>query len=153
MSRFQNSSRVLFRYLLAVLSIAATTLAMLFLRNALSTPLVALLYLLPVGLSAAYGGLGSGILSALCAFLSFNYFFILPYYTLAVHQTNDVFVLIIFFVVAVAISQLMGRAQAGMEAASARRISRTSCAVNAGGFSQNTCLPASNAAMVKGLFM
>jgi two-component system sensor histidine kinase KdpD len=120
MSRFQNSSFVVIRYLLAVLSIIAATLVMFFLREALSTPLIALLFLLPVGLSAAYGGLVSGILSALCAFLAFNYFFIPPYYTLAVHQTNDVFVLIVFFVVAVAISQLMGRIQAGMEAASAR---------------------------------
>ncbi|MEW5940184.1 MAG: ATP-binding protein, partial [Chloroflexota bacterium] len=68
----------------------------------------------------AYWGLGSGILAALCAFLSFNYFFIQPYYTFAVHQTNDVFVLIVFFLVAAVISQLMGRVQAGMDAATAR---------------------------------
>lgn len=120
MSRFQTSSWMVLRYLLAVVSIAVTTGILFFLRGTGNTPLIALLFLLPVGLSTAYWGLGSGILSALCAFLAFNYFFIPPYYTLTVHQTNDVFVLVVFLIVAIVISQLVGRAQSGMDAATAR---------------------------------
>ncbi len=120
MSRLLLSTRLVLQYLLAVLTIAVTTGILFFLRDALDTPLIALLYLLPVGFSTAYWGLGAGILSALCAFLSFNYFFIQPYYTLAVHRTDDVFVLMVFFIVAVVISQLVGRAQAGLAAATAR---------------------------------
>ncbi len=54
------------------------------------------------------------------AFLAFNYFFLSPTLTLIVHQTQDVLALIAFLIVAVAISQLVGRAQSSARAASAR---------------------------------
>ncbi len=113
------SSRFL-PYLLAVGLIAATTVVFFFLRDELDTSLVALLFLLPVGLSTFLWGLRPGITSALFAFLTFNYFFIRPYYTLTVHQPIDLVILFVFLVVAVVISQLVGRAQAGLEAATAR---------------------------------
>jgi two-component system sensor histidine kinase KdpD len=112
--------RQFLRYLLAVLLISVTTTILFFLRDDLDKTLVALLYLLPVGLITLLWGLGPGISSALSAFLTFNYFFIPPYYTLAVHQPFDLVILLVFFIVAVVISQLVGRAQAGMAAASAR---------------------------------
>jgi two-component system sensor histidine kinase KdpD len=89
-------------------------------RSVLDTPLIALLLLIPVGLSTAIWGLGPGITAALCAFFGFNYFFISPYYTFTVHRPEDVVVLLVFLIVAVVISQLVGRAQAGMAAAAAR---------------------------------
>jgi len=105
---------------LAILTIAATGGGLLLLRRYLGTPLIALLFLLPVGTSTTLWGLGPGIMAAFCAFLTFNYLFIEPYYTFAVHQTGDVLVLLVFLIVAVIISQLVGRAQAGLEAATAR---------------------------------
>jgi two-component system sensor histidine kinase KdpD len=108
------------RYLLAALLIAVTTVVLFFLRAGLDKSLVALLYLLPVGLITVLWGLGPGITSALSAFLTFNYFFIPPYYTLAVHQPSDLVILLVFLIVAVVISQLVGRAQYGMAAATAR---------------------------------
>lgn len=108
------------RYLFAIGLVALTTLILFFLRDVLNTPLVALLYLLPVGLSTAFWGLVPGIVSALFAFLGFNYFFILPYYTLSVRHTSDVFVLLAFLIVAVVISQLVGRAKSGLAIAMAR---------------------------------
>lgn len=90
------------------------------LRAALDTTLVALLYLIPLGMITAFWGLGPGITSALITFLTFNYFFIKPYYTFTVHQPTDVVILIVFLIVAVVISQLVGRAQAGLTAATAR---------------------------------
>ena len=86
----------------------------------LETTLIALLYLIPLGIITAYWGLGPGITSALITFLTFNYFFIQPYYTLTVHRPADVVILIVFLIVAVVISQLVGRAQAGPAAATAR---------------------------------
>ena len=118
----QDASRLsrFWQYLLAVGLIALVTTAFFTLREALDTTLIALLYLIPVGLITALWGLGPGITSALISFLTFNYFFIQPYYTLAVHRPTDLVVLVVFLIVAVVISQLVGRAQAGLAAATAR---------------------------------
>ncbi len=82
--------------------------------------MIVLLYLLLVVLSTVLRGLGPGLFVAVCAFLAFNFFFIPPYYTFAVHESSDVIALVVFFIVAVVISQLLGRAQAGAAAATAR---------------------------------
>jgi two-component system sensor histidine kinase KdpD len=100
--------------------IASITAIFFALRDVFDTTLVALLYLIPLGMITAFWGLGPGITSALITFLTFNYFFIEPYYTFTVHQPTDVVILIVFFIVAVVISQLVGRAQAGLAAATAR---------------------------------
>ena len=121
MRRLQLASSFFFvQYLLAMLAVGVTTAAVWILRASLSSPVIVLLYLLPVVLCTAVWGLGPGVASALCAFLLFNYFFIPPYYTLAVHQTQDLLALVVFLFVAVVISQLLGRSQAGMAAATAR---------------------------------
>jgi two-component system, OmpR family, sensor histidine kinase KdpD len=78
------------------------------------------LYLIPIGIITTYGGFAPGIISALFSFFAFNYFFIKPHYTLAVHRPLDLVVLIVFLVVAVVLSQLVARAQAGLAAATAR---------------------------------
>ncbi|HET7010561.1 MAG TPA: ATP-binding protein [Anaerolineales bacterium] len=100
--------------------IGLTTAGFFAIRQALDTPLIALLYLLPVGLSAALWGLGPGVAAALFAFLAFNFGFIEPYYTMTVHRPSDLVILLVFLIVAVAISQLVGRAQSGLAAAQAR---------------------------------
>lgn len=120
MYRINTYSRIFLQYALGFFTFAITTDILYLLRDYLDTPLIALLFLLPVGLNTAFWGLGPGILSALSAFFAFNYFFIKPYYTLAVHQSSDLIVLIVFLVVAVVISQLVARAQAGLAAATAR---------------------------------
>jgi two-component system, OmpR family, sensor histidine kinase KdpD len=109
----------LWQYLLAFLMIAAVTAIFFMLRDVLDTTLFALLYLIPLGVITARLGLAPGVTSAVIAFFAFNYFFIQPYYTLAVHRPTDVVILIIFLIVAVVISQLVGRAQAGLAAATA----------------------------------
>ena len=108
------------RYLFSFGILALVTGILFILRDILDTTLVALLYLIPLGLATAIWGLGPGITSALVTFLAFNYFFIPPYYTLAVHRPLDVVILVIFLIVAIVISQLVGRAQAGLAAATAR---------------------------------
>ena len=110
----------LWRYVIALIVIAAVTALFVALRSVLETTLVALLYLIPLGIITAYWGLGPGLTSALVAFLTFNYFFIQPYYTFTVHRPADIVILIVFLIVAVVISQLVARAQAGLAAATAR---------------------------------
>ena len=108
------------QYILSIGLIASITAVFFALRDGLDITLIALLYLIPLGLITAYWGLGPGITSALITFLTFNYFFIPPYYTLAVHHPADVVILVIFLIVAVVISQLVGRMQVSLVAATAR---------------------------------
>jgi two-component system sensor histidine kinase KdpD len=110
----------LWKYLLAFLLIAVITVIFFALRDVLETTVIALLFLIPLGLITAYWGLGPGVTSALLTFLIFNYFFIPPYHALTVHRPADVVILIVFLIVAIVISQLVGRAQAGLAAATAR---------------------------------
>src|SRR5512147_491914 len=113
MSRFWQYS-----FALAFLSLITGVLFVL--RDVLDTTLVALLYLIPLGIITARWGLTPGITSALVTFFVFNYFFIQPFYSLTVHRPTDVVILVIFLVVAIVISQLVGRAQAGLVAATDR---------------------------------
>jgi two-component system, OmpR family, sensor histidine kinase KdpD len=108
------------RYIFSIVLIASITAVFFALRDVLDTTLVALLYLIPLGMITALWGLGPGITGALITFLTFNYFFIEPYYTFTVHQPTDVVVLVVFLIVAVVISQLVGQAQTGLAAATAR---------------------------------
>ena len=119
MQSFSFLSR-LWQYLLAFVLIASITAVFFVLHDVLETTLIALLYLIPLGIITALWGLGPGITSALITFLTFNYFFIPPYYTFTVHRPTDVVILVVFLIVAVVISQLVGRAQAGLAAATAR---------------------------------
>jgi two-component system sensor histidine kinase KdpD len=113
MRRSSFVSEFLFHYIPAILSITVATALLYALRGVLDIPFIALLYLLPVGASASAWGLGAGIIAALTAFLAFNYFFIEPNFTLVVHSASDLVGLFVFLIVAVAISQLVGRARAG----------------------------------------
>lgn len=105
---------------MAIFLAAITTGLLYLLKGELSTPVVALLFLLPVLLSAVRWGLGPGIMASVCAFLCFNYFFISPFYTLNIHQTQDFLALAIFLIVAVVISQLIGRIRSSLADAQAR---------------------------------
>jgi two-component system sensor histidine kinase KdpD len=112
-------------FLLAFAVIAVTTLVLFLLRDHLSTSTVALLYLLPVLISTTLWGFWPGIISAFIAFLAYNYFFLTPYYTFLVHRSQDIVALVIFLGVAVLISQLVGRAKAGLAMAVARESETT----------------------------
>ena len=122
---FASFPREMFQYILAIAAIALTTLILFLFREQLSTSTVALLFLLPVLISTTLWGLAPGVLSAFVAFLAYNYFFLRPYYTFVVHQSQDIIALLIFLVVAVLISQLVGQAKASLAAAVARESETT----------------------------
>ena len=115
----------LLKHSLAVLITLLATALLFFLRDFLSTSTVALVYLIPVLMSTTLWGLGPGLVSGFSAFLTFNYFFIHPYYTFAVLHTQDLIGLAIFFLIAVLTSQLVGRARKNLEAAQARELEAT----------------------------
>jgi two-component system sensor histidine kinase KdpD len=89
-------------------------------RDRLETASTVLLYLLLVGASAALWGLWPGIVTAVFAFFSLNYFFLPPYGTLMVHQSQDIIALVVFLILATSISQLVGRMTASLITARAR---------------------------------
>lgn len=117
---FLRTDRYLIPSMLSILSTAVVTALLLAVRDQLQIATIALLYLLPVGLGAALWGLGPGIAAALAAFFSINFFFIPPYGTLLVHQSQDLLALIVFLVLASAISQLVGRMTRSLATARAR---------------------------------
>jgi two-component system, OmpR family, sensor histidine kinase KdpD len=110
----------LLHYVLAVVLLVIVAAGLSLLRGVLDGTVVALLLLIPVGGITARWGLGPGITAALTAFLAFNYLFIAPYFTFTVHRPGDLGVLLVFLVVAVVMSQLVARAQAGARTAAAR---------------------------------
>lgn len=113
-------SGLVYYHLAALLCIALTTLVLKPIESYLEIQFITLLYLLPVMVSTVLWGLTPGILAGFLAFLAVNYFFIQPYYTFKVHATQDLITLIIFLVVAVVMSQLIGKAQAGVRLARQR---------------------------------
>jgi two-component system sensor histidine kinase KdpD len=109
-------------YLLAVGVTALFTLLLLPFRSSgvQDHSILAMLYLLPVMLSSLLWGLGPGALTALISFLALNYFFVTPYYTLLVHHTPDLLVLIVFLGVSITIGQLVGRLSKSLAETTAR---------------------------------
>lgn len=108
------------QYVLALLVTFSVTGFLYFFQLTFNLSIVALIYLLPVGLSTGLWGLGPGIMASLLAFLSLNYFFIQPYYSLMVHQPQDLLALLVFLIVAVVINQLVGRVSRSLELATER---------------------------------
>lgn len=98
-------------YLMALGVSFATSVALLILNQLepIDKTTIALVFLLPVGLSATLWGLIPGILAAFASFLAFNYYFIQPVGSLTVHDTEDLVVLAAFVIVTFVISQLAGR--------------------------------------------
>ncbi len=114
MRRFQLSitTELLNNCLLAVLSVGALTvpLALIGLKT-LGEAVIALLYLVPVGWSAARWGQLPGMCAALTAALVFDFFFIPPFYTFAIGRLEGWLVLVIFLYVSIAV---VGRIQHGL---------------------------------------
>jgi two-component system sensor histidine kinase KdpD len=121
---FTSQSR-LSDFLLALAAVAVATLVLVLLRSRLTIEVIALLYLVPVMLSAMRWGLQPALVASLAAFLAFNYFFLTPTHTLAVSDPRELLVLAIFLIVAVLISQAVGAANLHAAQARAREMEAT----------------------------
>jgi two-component system, OmpR family, sensor histidine kinase KdpD len=86
----------------AVVALAVCTLALTPLREDLSLPSVALLFLLPVLATAAAGGLWPALGAAVAADALVNWYFVLPYRTLSVDSRDNLVALIVYLLVAAA---------------------------------------------------
>jgi len=115
--RLSITAELLSQCALSVLTVAATTVALLLVgRDVLGEAVIALLYLVPIGWSASRWGQGPGMCAALTAALMFDFFFIPPFYTFAVGRLEGWLVLAIFLAVAVVV---VGRIQSGLSRARA----------------------------------
>jgi K+-sensing histidine kinase KdpD len=104
-----------FEYVFALLTVVITTIPLVLIgRDTLGEAVIALLYLVPVGWSAARWGQGPAILAATAAALTFDYFFIPPFHSFTVGRLEGWLVLVIFLVVAVIV---IGRIQSSLSRA------------------------------------
>ncbi len=99
------------------LVLATTVLFLLIGRNVLGEGVIALLYLVPIAWSTTRWGQLAGMCAAVTAFLTFNFFFIPPFYTFQIGSVEGWLILIIFLVVAAVI---VGRIQYGLARAHVR---------------------------------
>jgi two-component system sensor histidine kinase KdpD len=103
-TRFSLTLRYLRNSLLAVLTVAVTTIPMFLIgRDTLGEAVIALVYLVPIAWSTNRWGQLPGISAALTAALAFNFLFIPPFYTFAVARLEGWLVLAIFLGVAIVV--------------------------------------------------
>lgn len=95
--------------LAAVLLLSVSAMAMLAIRAHLNVLSVSLIFLILVVVIALFADRWTSVVSALIAFLLFDFFFILPYYTFHVAALDHVLTLLVFFGVAAITSQLIYR--------------------------------------------
>jgi two-component system sensor histidine kinase KdpD len=81
---------------------------------------IIMIYLLCVTVSAVIGGLGPSILVSILSVLAFDFFFITPYFTFAVDDTQYFFTFIALLLVGITISYLTSRIRQQTEAARLR---------------------------------
>jgi two-component system sensor histidine kinase KdpD len=91
--------------------LAVVTAVMFVVRERLDKAHVALGFLMVVLGGSAAGGRVAGVGLALLAFLSFNFLFLRPYYTLSIDEPLDWLVLAAFLMTGVIAAQLLDRAQ------------------------------------------
>ena len=114
-NRLAFTSTIYLNCLAAFVSVVVITIPMILIgRDTLGEAVIALLYLLPVGWSAARWGQGAGVCAAVISALAFDYFFIPPFFTFAVGRLEGWLVLAIFLVVSIVV---VGRIQTGLSKA------------------------------------
>lgn len=121
MKKFKGDPlRLFLGYLGTIVIVMMATFLLKQLDSVLEIQSIALIYLLPVLLCTALWGFGAGLLAGILTFLSFNYFFIPPFYTLLVHQSQDLITLMVFLIMVVVINQYISKVKAGVNLAKAR---------------------------------
>ncbi len=113
---------VVVRWVTTLLVLAVATAGMYAVRSSLDKAHVALVFLLVVLGASAAGGRALGLVVAALAFLAFDFFFLVPYLTFVIQNPLDWLVLFAFLVTSVVAAQLLYRANATAEEATARAI-------------------------------
>jgi K+-sensing histidine kinase KdpD len=97
------------RYLIATLTVALPIALLEKLRPELSQTSIALILVLPVILVAVTQGRGPALYASILVGLSFNFFFIGPYYSFLITRPEDVVAFVVFVTTAVLVGQLSSR--------------------------------------------
>ena len=118
-------SKYAYQFLAALGIILATTYLLNPGQPYLALQIIILVYLLPIMLITVIWGLATGLFASVLAFLAFNYYFLEPFHTFRVHATQDLITLFIFLIVAVVMSQLIGRARNEALKAQSRELEAT----------------------------
>jgi two-component system, OmpR family, sensor histidine kinase KdpD len=113
--------RPLNRYLWSVLLVAAATGMCFFFHNLISPTNLVMVYLLAVIVAAVNLGRGPAILASLLSVLAFDFFFVPPYLTMAVSDSEYFLTFAGLFGVGFVISELAARSRNQAESAELRR--------------------------------
>ena len=92
-----------------MVAVALSTALFLLGRDAFAKGQWAILYLLVVLLVASVAGAVPAVVAAVLAFFAWNFFFLPPYHTLAVHAAEDWLSLVAFLIVSVIVGLQAGR--------------------------------------------
>ena len=102
-------------YAIGILAVGVMSLIAFLLRNSLNEVNLLFLLLLPVILSALYLGKGPSIVSAITSILIFDYLFVPPHFTFAVHDVQYFVSFIVYIIVVVVISNLASQLRSKVE--------------------------------------
>ena len=116
---FQRHSSPI-RYFWSLLLVIALTILGHAVRHYLSPINLAMLYLLPVVITAVFLGRGPSMLASFLGMLAFDFFFVPPYYTFAVSDTEYFLTFFVMLAVGLVTSALAARARDQAEAAQRR---------------------------------
>ena len=108
------------RYMWSLAMVAAATVLGFLIGGRLEATNLVMVYLLIVVIAAVYLGRGPAILTSILGVLAFDFFFVLPYFTFAVSDTQYIITFIALFLVGAVISQLTARAREQADAAQQR---------------------------------
>jgi two-component system sensor histidine kinase KdpD len=97
------------RYLIATMIVALPIIALERLRPEMNQTTIALILVLPVVLVAVMLGRAPALYAAVLAGLSFNFFFIGPFYSFRINRPEDVVAFFVFVSTAVLVGQLSSR--------------------------------------------
>jgi K+-sensing histidine kinase KdpD len=103
------------------------SMLLVFVRGEIDSTNVALILVVVIVAAASFGGRIAGALTSLAAALSFNFFFVEPYLTLRIHNAQDVWTVLLLFVVGITVGELAllrrsSRTDAGRQLAGARHL-------------------------------
>lgn len=99
------------RYAISFFLVAAATVVAFALGSVVSTPNVALLYVLPVVVAARYCGWGASLFAVILSVLSFDFFFTVPYYSLTMTDPAEIWSAALLFVIATFVASLAADAR------------------------------------------
>ncbi|HXM33785.1 MAG TPA: DUF4118 domain-containing protein [Pyrinomonadaceae bacterium] len=108
-------------YLVGVLGIAGVTIFLVPIREHANSTTIALGFLLVVLFVAILWGSRPALLASVFGMLCFNFFFLPPFYTFTISDSQNWIALAIFFITALAVGQLSARAKRRAEESEAGR--------------------------------